>query len=206
MSGLNYGINFKVIRRIVGDFASAWGFGLDVALKYNTGKWQFAAVGKDITSTFNAWSFNDSEYEDIFEETGNVMPEGSLELTLPRLILGTAYGFNINERFSAVAEIDVDTYFDGKRNDIISTDIATFAPHSGLELKYRDLVFLRGGVQSIQKVKDFDEDKTSVKPTFGVGLVLWRMYIDYALTGIGEVSLTPYSHIISLRYAFSPKN
>src|SRR5690606_5592715 len=28
LDGLNYGINAKVIRRVIGDFASSWGFGL----------------------------------------------------------------------------------------------------------------------------------------------------------------------------------
>jgi len=32
VQGFNYGVNAKVIRRIIGDFASSWGFGLDFGL------------------------------------------------------------------------------------------------------------------------------------------------------------------------------
>ena len=58
IKGLRYGANVKVIRRTAGDFASAWGFGLDVGAQYSRGNWEFGASARDITSTFNAWSFN----------------------------------------------------------------------------------------------------------------------------------------------------
>jgi hypothetical protein len=38
------------------------------------------------------------------------------------------------------------------------------------------------------------------KPSFGVGVFLnERFHIDYALTDIGGVSQTPYSHVISVK-------
>ena len=40
LDGLNIGINAKVIRRIIGDFASSWGFGLDAGIQFNRKKWQ----------------------------------------------------------------------------------------------------------------------------------------------------------------------
>ena len=33
---INYGINAKVIRRIIGDFANSWGFGFDFGIQYKT--------------------------------------------------------------------------------------------------------------------------------------------------------------------------
>src|SRR5690606_40698654 len=36
IEGLNYGVNAKVIRRIIGNFASSWGFGLDLGDRKST--------------------------------------------------------------------------------------------------------------------------------------------------------------------------
>ena len=61
IKGLSYGANVKLIYRQIGSFAQAYGFGLDVGVQYRTGKWYFGAMGRDITSTFNAWTFNEDE-------------------------------------------------------------------------------------------------------------------------------------------------
>ena len=37
VQGLNYGVNAKIIRRIIGDFASSWGFGLDLGIQFEGG-------------------------------------------------------------------------------------------------------------------------------------------------------------------------
>ena len=34
LDGLNFGVNAKIIRRIIGDFASSWGFGLDAGIQF----------------------------------------------------------------------------------------------------------------------------------------------------------------------------
>ncbi len=87
IEGFRYGVNAKVIHRKVGDFASAWGFGLDVGLQYDKNKWKFGAMGRDITSTFNAWNYNTEKLEDVFTQTGNEIPANGLEITLPKLII-----------------------------------------------------------------------------------------------------------------------
>ena len=80
IKGLYYGGNIKLIYRQIGSFAKAYGFGLDLGVQYRTGKWYFGAMGRDITSTFNAWTFDISEnMVEVFEETGNEIPENSLE-------------------------------------------------------------------------------------------------------------------------------
>ena len=58
VEGLSYGGNVKIIHRNIGDFADAWGFGFDVGAQYHKEKWYFGATGRDITSTFNAWTSN----------------------------------------------------------------------------------------------------------------------------------------------------
>src|SRR5438309_1241038 len=54
---IDFGINAKIIHRSVGTFAKAWGFGLDAGIQIHAGKWKLGFSGKDVTSTFNAWSF-----------------------------------------------------------------------------------------------------------------------------------------------------
>jgi hypothetical protein len=203
--GLQYGANVKVIRRIIGQFASSWGFGIDVGLQYTKGKWKFGAVGKDITSTFNVWDFNEDELKDVFEVTGNEMPQEPLELTIPRLTLGASRAVMLNQNFTLIPEINATFLFGGKTNELIASDIANISPHGGLELGYCDLVFVRGGIGNFQKIKNFYGSYYQPQPGLGVGLNLFGFRIDYAITDMGDKSLTPYSHVISLQYQFEAR-
>lgn len=204
IEGLRYGVNVKVIRRTAGDFASAWGFGLDVGAQYEMGNWTFAANARDVTSTFNAWSFNNEDLEEVFILTGNEIPENSIEYTVPRLLLGTSYHRHIYKGFGALAEIGVDATFDGKRNVLLRTDFASFDPHLGLELDYKKIVFLRAGVNNIQEARTFNSTKEiSWQPNIGVGFHFWRLTLDYAFTDIGDNSVALYSHVFSLRMGIS---
>lgn len=206
IAGLRYGGNIKVIHRKVGKFAKAWGFGIDLGAQYDYKKWKFGLYGKDITSTFNAWSFNTSEFEDVFNKTGNEIPENGLEITLPKAILGIAYVAKIGKRFSVAPELDFDFTFDGKRNVLVKSDPVSIDPHMGLEIAYQDFLFLRGGVGNIQQVKNFDNTKsTIVQPNMGVGVRIKTITIDYALTNIGNVAQTLYSHVFSLKWNINIK-
>ncbi|MEP6513345.1 MAG: PorV/PorQ family protein, partial [Parafilimonas sp.] len=97
---LSFGANTKIIHRKVGSFASAWGFGFDAGIMYKTKKWRFGAAARDVTTTFNAWSFSftDAEKEALYL-TDNDIPVRSTELTSPRLILGSGYNFEFSEKF-----------------------------------------------------------------------------------------------------------
>ncbi len=199
ITGLSYGANVKIIYRNVGDFAKAWGFGLDVGAQYNKNNWRFGAFAKDITSTFNAWSYtlNDATKETFFK-TENEIPENGLEITLPRLILGTSYRFNIN-KFSIVPALDLETTFDGKRNTLIKSSFASIDPKIGVEAGYNNLIYLRAGINNIQDITEIDNTtKKTVQPNLGVGIKLKNLSIDYALTNIGS-SANLYSNVFSLR-------
>ena len=142
--GLRYGANVKVIYRKVGDFASAWGFGIDAGAQYHFKGWDFGLMTRDITSTFNAWSFSLSdETVDVFEATGNEIPENSIEVTLPKAILGVSKTVKISPKFQALAEINFDFSTDGKRNVLVPGDPLSMDPHMGVEVGYNDLIFLR---------------------------------------------------------------
>lgn len=201
IQGFRYGGNIKVVHRKVGKFAKAWGFGIDLGVQYDYKRWKFGLMGKDITSTFNAWSFNTDAFKDVFIKTGNEIPENGLEITLPKAILGIAYNAKIGKRFTLSPELDFDITFDGKRNVLVKSDPVSIDPHMGLEIAYQDFLFLRGGVGNIQQVKDYDNSKsTSIQPNMGVGIRIKNFTIDYALTNIGNVGQVLYSHVFSLKW------
>lgn len=200
IEGLRYGVNAKVVHRKAGEFASAWGFGLDFGVQYDKNKWKFGAMGRDITSTFNAWNFNTEKLEDVFTQTGNEIPENGLEITLPKLILGASYKTYLKEKFSFEPELNIDVTFDGKRNVLVKSDPISIDPKFGIEIGYSDFVYLRGGVGNVQQIKDFDgSTSTSVQPNFGLGVKIRNVSIDYALSNIGQVGETLYSNIFSLK-------
>lgn len=198
--GLKLGANFKVVHRTVGDFANAWGFGVDIGAQLAKGPWQFGLMVRDVTGTFNAWSHNSEELADIFTLTGNEVPQNTWEITLPKAILGVSRSWALGERFNLLAAIDLDVTFDGKRNVLVKSDPISIDPHVGLELGYKQLVYLRTGLGNIQEIKDFDGGTSrNAQANFGLGIRINRVQIDYALTDLGDQSDALYSHIFSLK-------
>lgn len=202
VKGLNFGANFKIINRVVGDFATAWGFGLDIGAHYKLGDWKFGAVARDVTSTFNAWSFDLTDRtKEVFLQTNNEIPVNSLEVTLPRLLLGVARKFDFNEKFSLLAEVDADMTFDGKRNALISGNPVSVDPHMGVEFGYGGFVFLRGGLGNIQQVTEVAGSQVwTLQPNMGIGIKIKGLSLDYALTDIGDKSVALYSNVFSLKF------
>lgn len=205
--GLQLGGSAKVVHRSVGKFANAWGFGLDAGAQYKTGKWAFGLMLRDITTTFNAWTYNSELLKDIYTQTGNEIPESSLELTMPRAILGIARHFSFSERFSCLLALDLVNTFDGKRNVLVKSNFASVDPQIGLELGYQNFIFLRAGAGQVQQIKDFDGSRyTTFRPNGGLGVKLHKVVIDYALTDIGDQSSAPYSHVFSLKVNLNKKD
>ncbi len=204
IEGLTYGANLKVIRRIAGDFGGAWGFGFDLGAQYHYKNWLFGAQARDITSTFNAWSYNTETFREVFEETGNEIPENGLEITLPRLLLGAGYKFILPKNFTIYPELGIDATFDGKRNTLLRTSVASFDPHLGVEIAYNNLIFVRGGFSNFQQIPDFDDTEVlSWQPNIGLGVHYKGFRLDYAMTDIGNQSIALYSHVFSLSYRFN---
>ena len=208
--GFSVGGNLKVIRRTIGSFAGAWGFGGDLAIQYKHGNWRFGAMGKDITTTFNAWTATLTDDEKrVFSSTGNDIPVSSIEITKPALTLGAAYVTKINNNFGLTTEIDAVLTTDGQRNVLISSPSINIDPKIGFELNYRKLIWLRLGVGNIQRVKnetDPTKQDLSLQPNVGLGIRLGRFSIDYALANIGNVSQVLYSNIFSLKLDFKSKS
>ncbi len=206
--GLSLGASIKVIHCIVGPFANSWGFGFDLGGQYKYKGWQFGAEARDVTSTFNAWSYTlDQQTLAVFQETGNEIPENGIEVTLPRLLLGAGRNFSFfKNKVSLFTELDADVTFDGRRNTLISSNPISVDPHLGLEIGYKGLIFLRGGIGNIQQSSDpTGAGITTFQPDFGVGIKIKSFSLDYTLTDIGNTSVATYSNIFSLKLDINKK-
>lgn len=200
--GLSLGGNAKIIYRRVGEFGKAWGFGLDAAVNYQRGRWRFGAVARDVTGTFNAWSYTlDQRTIEVFQQTGNELPVNSVEVTLPRLVLGAARSFVLSPKIDLLAEVDVENTFDGPRNTLISTGTWSADPRAGIELAYSRVVYLRAGVNTFQYVTDENDDRQlTMQPNLGLGLRIKSFHLDYALSRIASGNEDLFSNIFSVRF------
>ncbi len=201
----SYGVNAKVIHRNVGSFAKAWGFGLDAGVQMQTKRWKLGISARDITTTFNAWSFSFTEEEkEVLYLTDNQIPVKSTELTAPRLVLGGAYDFVLGKSFNLLAEANLELTFDGKRNVVVSGDPVSVDPRVGMELGYKNLIFVRTGIYNFQRALA-DGDTLNQKkvwiyqPSLGAGFKLKHVAVDYAYTNLANQSNPLYTHIFSLR-------
>ena len=206
VKGLNYGVNAKVIRRIIGDFASSWGFGLDVGIQFEAGNdWKFGVMARDITTTFNAWSIDEDKLADIqnaIEGQNQEVPEGT-EITLPKLQIGISKMYVFNYDYSLRTEFDLNIRF-AETYDLISSSFASINPALGFEFGYTDLVFLRAGLGNFQNELQLDNSENlTFQPNFGVGFKYNGIEIDYAFTDIGDQSVALYSNVFSLKLDFS---
>ena len=208
---MSFGANAKIIYRKVGHFATAWGFGFDAGFKMQKNRWSFGVVAKDITTTFNAWSFKFTEKEkEVLYLTKNDIPVKSTELTSPRLTIGNSYNFRLGSSVSLLAEADLDFTFDGKRNTVISGDPVSVDPHLGLEASIKDVFFIRAGIYNFQKALA-DGDTLNQKkvwiyqPSLGAGFKIKNVQIDYAFSNLANQSNPLYTHIFSLRFDLAKK-
>lgn len=202
---LSYGINAKIIRRIIGDFASSWGVGFDMGIQFKKNNWNFGLMARDITTTFNTWSIDEDKLGAIqaaIPGENQDAPETS-ELTLPKLQLGVTKLFNFGYDYSLRTEFDLMVRFE-QTNDIISTSFASVTPALGFEFGYAQLVYLRGGVGNFQNELQFDDSQeVSFQPNIGLGFKYNGVEIDYALTDIGDQSVALYSNVFSLKIDLS---
>lgn len=205
--GLRLGANAKIIRRRLGNFAGSWGFGLDAGAQYDYKKWKFAAMARDVTSTFNAWTYNLSEEtKAVFMATGNEIPENSVEIALPELLVGGARKFDFSPKIALLTELNLDATFDGKRNVLIKSKALNMDPHLGIEISYVNLVFLRAGIGNYQSYTDVVGKKIKTfQPNIGLGIRIKSVTIDYALTDIGDQSVALYSNVFSIKVDLNKK-
>ncbi|WP_156176100.1 putative type IX sorting system protein PorV2 [Hymenobacter terrenus] len=217
VEGLSVGANAKIIYRNIGKFANGYGFGIDAGVQYNRNGWNLGLMARDITTTFTQWTINADEYRKGANSAvaiGNdAIPTNSSEITLPRLVLGVGRRFELPKQFSALVAADLETTTDGKRNTLISSKAVSADPSAGLELGYRNLVFLRGGVGNFQKIQDFAVSSTGTynsswkgQYSLGAGVAISGLRVDLALSRLAIEKLGSSSQsnslIVSLGYGF----
>jgi hypothetical protein len=205
LEGFQYGINAKVIRRIIGDFANSWGFGIDAGIQFAKKDWLFGLMLRDITTTYNIWNIDEEAFAQISDAvTGQnqELPE-STEITLPKANLGIARKFTIRDDYTILSAVNLNMQF-ARTNDIISTDAVSVDPALGFEFGYTELIYVRAGIGNFQNIRQIDNSqKLGFQPNIGLGFKYKGIQIDYALTDLGDQSAALYSNIFSLKVDLS---
>ena len=161
------------------------------------------------------FSFTDKEKQ-VLAQTGNEIVSKSTEINTPRLVLGLGRYFPIEFRDSSkkaylLAEANLDVTTDGKRyGNILNINPFSVDPKMGLEFGYNNLFFIRGGIGGFQRVfKDEDttntQKRTMFQPTFGVGVKINQIAIDYAFSSLNVENNPIYSHFISMKLNINKK-
>jgi hypothetical protein len=202
---ISYGVNAKVIRRIIGEFANSWGFGIDAGIQYQKDDWQFGVMVRDITTTYNVWAIDEDKFnaiKDAVAGQNQELPEDT-EITLPKAQLGIAKKFEFHYDYTLLAAVNLNMQF-ARTNDIFASDAVSVDPAVGFEFGYTDLVFLRAGVGNFQNVEQIDgSKKVNFQPNIGLGFKYKGIQVDYALTDLGDQSAALYSNIFSVKVDLS---
>ena len=166
---LSFGANIKLIRRDLADH-SATGIGFDVGILYSPlPDFYLGLNAQDITTTFVSWS------------------TGRNELITPTLKVGTAYFIELfGGRFAPA--LDVDIRFENRRfASVANVGPISLDPRAGVEFDYNQLFALRLGYSDIKQM------------TFGAGVHLKKLDIDYSFAQFGAANNLGNTHRISVR-------
>ena len=197
----NYGINAKVIRRIIGNFASSYGFGFDFGLQFKHNNWKIGLMLRDITTTYNTWNVDEDEFKTIqnaIPGQNQDLPE-TTEITLPKAQFGLSKKYEFHNQMTLLAAMNLNMQFT-QTNDLISTKTLSATPALGFEGGYNELVFVRLGVGNFQNITQIDNTKKiGFEPNIGLGFKYKGIQIDYALTNLGGQSAGLYSNVFSAK-------
>lgn len=197
---LSFGVTSKIIRRNIGDFATAWGYSMDVGIRYTTPSWHFGATVQDITTMLQSWSVDSGRLANIRDVFGDDLPEGGTELVLPVVRLGASRLMDVRPGTLRLA-FDTDLSFDGAAANNISLGSMAVHPRIGAELIVAERLAFRAGFNRIQHVEGEGLDLT---PSLGTGFRWGRAALDYGFGDFaGLVSDLGYSHRISAQYRFA---
>ncbi len=196
-SKLSVGASAKVIRRGVGDFASAWGYSLDLGAQLDLGRVRLGLTVQDATSMVQSWSVDAERFAEVEEES---RPVGLTEVVLPLARLGAASVLPLSEDVGLTLAADLDLGFDGQAANVIDAGGVSFRPRVGAELSYRDVLAFRAGVSDVATSDRFG---TQITPSVGAGVKLGPLAVDYGFGDFGGLaSELGFSHRVSLAYRF----
>jgi hypothetical protein len=208
---ISWGANTKIIYRNVGSFAKAWGFGFDAGFLYRSATLRFGISARDVTTTFNAWSFSFTDEEkQVLYLTNNDIPVKSTELTAPTVVPAIGYNFRLANKLHLLTEADFNITFDGQRNTLISSNPISIDPKFGAEVNIANTVFIRAGISNFQRALA-DGDTLNQKkvwiyqPSLGAGFKVGNVAIDYAFTNLANQSNPLYTNVFSLYIDLVPK-
>lgn len=165
---ISYGANLKIIKRDIAEFG-AYGIGLDFGLIYSPfNNFSLGANLQDLTTTIVAWD------------------NGTTQLISPTLKVGSAYQLKIFNGILTPA-FDADIRFENRKfASMLNLGPVSFDFHGGIEYSYDNLISLRFGYND---VKQF---------TFGAGIVLPKLNIDYSFVKFDRQGELGNTHRISL--------
>lgn len=194
---LSLGATAKVVRRGVGEFASAWGYSLDVGAQLDLGHVRLGLNLQDATSMVQAWSVDQSKFEQVDAES---RPVGLTEIVLPVARLGAATTASLSDDVGLTLAADLDLGFDGQKANVFNAGDVSFRPRVGGEMTFRDLLAFRAGVADVTTNERFG---TQLTPTVGAGVNLGALSVDYGFGDFGGLaSELGYAHRVSLAYRF----
>lgn len=204
IEGLQIGGNAKIIHRSYGSFASAWGFGIDASAQITKENYRLGVFLQDITTSFNAWSFNFTEKEkEVFANTNNDIPVSSIELTAPSIHFGGAYKFLLNQGNISIEPNLKFTAYTDKRNVLISANPVSVDMAFGAEIGFWKTAYLRTGVYNFTKAtNDLGESYLSFMPSLGVGIHIQKLQLNYSYNNVANAGVGLYSHVVSASYTF----
>ena len=201
---VDMGLNAKIIHRRIGKFATSYGFGFDAGFQIHKNTWHYGLMLRDITTTFNVWNIN----EDKFSQIQNAIPGSNQELpetteiTIPKAQFGVTKDWKITRNIGLRTALESNFRFT-ETNALLGSTFISVEPAFGFEVDYENMIFLRGGVNNLEKELNFDETKSvSWQPNFGVGFKYNGVQIDYALTNIASIGNALYSNIFSVKVDF----
>ena len=202
---LSVGVNFKGIRRSIGDFAGAWGYSMDVSARYRTGPYRFGAVIRDVTTMLQSWSVNpdafkvnctnpidEEPFDACLNDDGSLIednaaryqavfdqriPQGGTALVLPVARLGSGAVWPVGDGHEVTVGLDLDVAVDGQRAFVPNIGDVSFHPRLGMAFRYAGVVELRGGIQRLQIGDPIGVDVT---PSVGAGLDLEQVSVDFS--------------------------
>jgi hypothetical protein len=198
---LSYGINIKIIHRRIGNFATSFGFGVDLGFQYTKNNWNYGLMLRDISTTFNTWSFDEEQLATIqaaIPGQNQTAPE-TTEITLPKAQFGISRKFDLHYDNYLRPEIDLNMRFT-KTHDIFSSDFVSINPAIGVAFTYHDFAFARIGLGNFQYESTFTgQNQLTMQPNVGIGFTYRGIYVDYALTNIGGQDSVMYSNVFSIK-------
>jgi hypothetical protein len=191
----SFGVSGKIIRRSIGDFATAWGYSFDIGAQYRTGKFMFGANLQDISTMLLSWDTDEAKLQPLADTFGDTVPTGASELVLPVVRLGSGVALPFNQSTNLNIGFDTDVRFDGLRSYAINTGDISFHPRLGAELNFRGVVALRAGVAD---VSHSDATGLQFSPTVGAGLNIKQVELDYGFGNFaGAANELGFSHRVS---------